>query len=745
VSRLSDPELLRQAEAVAAAGRPTDGYRLAFREAVQRSAGALWAFTNDDAFREAIAWQSPSILRTWMSRVRGARDVQSLHRPPYARLVASYAQRYTTKNDTIGYFGPVGWARWDRTCPDVKVATGPRLLRGGRSLYFEDWAIEAVASSLSQWPDLHPWHKPRPVASCHVDGTAVHRPYGSPVLLDADDAGLFLLCDGERNVREICRALDRDQASVIGRLLAWRDLDILHFDLVGPVEARPEITLRRKLAEVGEARPRDRALAVLTRLEEARDRLGAARGDPESVARRMAELDQVFTGLTGADAGRRAGQAYAGRTLVYEEARRDVDVVLGDRVLRHLSAPLAIVLDSASWLVRRAGEVLESRLREVFDSYRARTGSDSMPLPALLARATRFLHPQSGQGSPLSGVVDEFQQRWAQLIDVPSGARRHTTSATSIAGSAARLFPRSPAPWPGAAYICPDLMIAASSVRELAAGEFQMVLGEVHLANNTLQARPFVEQHDDPQSLVAAVESDYPRRRLYSVPTRKWPQVNSRSYPSALLPPSYVYWCLHDDTGGAAGPVLAAAAMTVHQQDDHLIVRAAGDDRVFPLTDVLDEQLSWAVVNLFEVLPRSGHQPRVTVDRLVIHRESWTVEPWELDWVRSRVALERFRLAQRWRQRHQLPLRVFYRTPGEIKPCFLDFSSPALVDCFSKNVRAGIRSAPGSPTTVVEMFPDLDQVWLPGPDGERYTSEFRLVCLNERVWSPSITASSASP
>jgi hypothetical protein len=180
--------------------------------------------------------------------------------------------------------------------------------------------------------------------------------------------------------------------------------------------------------------------------------------------------------------------------------------------------------------------------------------------------------------------------------------------------------------------------------------------------------------------------------------------------------------------------------MTVYEEGGTLVVRVAPDGRRFPLTDVLDEQLSWAVVNLFEPLPRSGHQPRVAIDQLVIHRESWTADTVELDWVRGAAPAERFRLAQRWRRRHQMPIRVFYRTPGEVKPCLLDFSSPALVDCFSSNVRAGMRSAPGSPVTLVEMLPDLNQLWLHGPDGQRYTSEFRLVCLNRQVRSGSSTA-----
>lgn len=729
---LADPAILREAEAAAECDPAPAGYRRAYGEAAARSARALQDVVDDPRFREAVAWQNPAIVRNWLAGLHHCPDQRKLRKSRYLGAVASYAQRYATKNDTIGFFGPVGWARWDESHPDFAAVAGPRLLRS-RSLYFEDWAIEALARSLSEQPDLRRWIKPRMVAGCYREGTTVHRPHAPAVALGAEAVPLFRLCTGERSVTQLCQLLGWDEPAVTGQLLAWQELSIMHFDFTGPVEARPEVTLRAKLAGIGEPPARSRALSALTRLEQARDALAAARGDPEGVARRAGELEQVFQELTGLDGHRRPGQTYAGRTLVYEDARRDVDVVLGRQLLESVSGPLSIVLDAAAWLINRAGAELERRLGELFDRYCERSGGHAMPLPTLLARATRLLYPRPGRDSPLAGVQQEFQRRWAQLLAVPAGARQHVVHAKLIAEQAAALFPALPAPWPGAVHICPDLMIAASSPRAVAAGECQFVLGEVHLANNTLQARPFVEHHDDPAALLAALACDYPRPRVYSVPTRRWPQVNSRTYPSALLPPSYVYWCLHDDSGGAAGPVLAAAAMSVHREGADLIVRAGPDGRRFPLTDVLDEQLSWAVVNLFAPLPGTGHQPRVAIDRLVIHRERWAVTLSDLQWTRSTVAAERFRLAQRWRRRQQLPARVFYRTPGETKPCYLDFASPALVECFSNSVRAAVRSARTEPVTVVEMLPDLDQAWLPGPDGQRYTSELRLVCRNRRL------------
>ena len=57
------------------------------------------------------------------------------------QTVASYLQRYCTKNDTIGFFGPVGWARLGSTGPTVAVEPGPALVEH-RATRIEQWAVD---------------------------------------------------------------------------------------------------------------------------------------------------------------------------------------------------------------------------------------------------------------------------------------------------------------------------------------------------------------------------------------------------------------------------------------------------------------------------------------------------------------------------------------------------------------------------------------------------------------------------
>src|ERR1700728_34263 len=76
-------------------------------EAVRRIASA-------PRFREALTWQNHPLLQTCIEPLLGhkTRKLSSKHRQ-HEELVASYLHRYCVKNDTIGFFGPVGWARLD--------------------------------------------------------------------------------------------------------------------------------------------------------------------------------------------------------------------------------------------------------------------------------------------------------------------------------------------------------------------------------------------------------------------------------------------------------------------------------------------------------------------------------------------------------------------------------------------------------------------------------------------------------
>jgi hypothetical protein len=105
-------------------------------------AAALKAVARNPRFREALAWQNRSVLgmladldHTSPGRRRRSED-----------MVASYWQRYCSKNDTIGFFGPLAWG---------SIATsGPALACTAcgapeeREVHLETWCLEALAEGI---------------------------------------------------------------------------------------------------------------------------------------------------------------------------------------------------------------------------------------------------------------------------------------------------------------------------------------------------------------------------------------------------------------------------------------------------------------------------------------------------------------------------------------------------------------------------------------------------------------------
>ncbi|MEV4196047.1 lantibiotic dehydratase, partial [Streptomyces toxytricini] len=123
----------------ALAGPEWDGFAEAFDAAAVRTSALLQEIAADPRFRAALAWQNPAVLRTgiapflaWTPTVRGRTSMPRQRE----ELVAHYWQRFCVKNDTIGFFGPVGWGRWDPAADGVRIDPGPGGLIAESRVYF---------------------------------------------------------------------------------------------------------------------------------------------------------------------------------------------------------------------------------------------------------------------------------------------------------------------------------------------------------------------------------------------------------------------------------------------------------------------------------------------------------------------------------------------------------------------------------------------------------------------------------
>jgi hypothetical protein len=327
---------------------------------------------------------------------------------------------------------------------------------------------------------------------------------------------------------------------------------------------------------------------------------------------------------------------------------------------------------------------------------------------------------------PVTGAVaSEFSARWATLFgldQVAPGTRRVNLTSDELAGPAAALFAAARPAWGGARIHSPDLQICADSVAALARGEFTVVLGELHAMWPTLDSALFTDRHPEPARLRAAVTADLGPQVVPSYAS--WcPQFSPRLAP---VQPDDYQLAFTPQAGADPARLLPAMTITVTEQDGKLIAMA-GDGRRWPLLAMFATPIAWSGGDLFKTLARpERHRPRITIDRLVVARESWRTTVAQA-WPTKSGGLPEYLAIRRLRRALGLPEKLFVKISTEVKPVYVDLTSPRYVSALATMLRAA-RQRAGDETEVVmtELLPGPDQAWLPGPGGQRYFSELRV-------------------
>jgi hypothetical protein len=459
---------------------------------------------------------------------------------------------------------------------------------------------------------------------------------------------------------------------------------------------------------------------VLDELETKRASVAAAAGDPQALETAFAALEETFTRLTGAASTRKEGQAYAGRTVVYEECRRAIDVDFGEAMIAKLGPPLSLVLESARWYTHE----LAAKYRSAFSALHARltavTGSAVLDYARFWQHVPALFPGPKAENSIVREVAETLRARWWAILAPSAGERHVQRTVESLRARVHEAFAAPGPGWPAARHHSPDIMIAARSVEDLARGQALFVLGELHTGMNTV-ANPFVvKEHRDPEALIAARERDLPVPGIAPV----WSKAKTRADYFSL---SRHDFDLENGATRSARPrrqVLATADLVVEDAGGSLIVRTRDGARCFDLIAFLEHHLIAESFGEFRIRSNEPHSPRVTIGDLVVCREQWRFEPGQLEFARRETTWERMAAAHTWRRTYALPRRVFAKTPEEVKPFYVDLESPVLLDLFAKAVRQA------SSVQLAEMLPDLDQSWLADAEQRRYTSELRLAAVD---------------
>lgn len=721
-------------------------YQAAFAAAEEHLDRELREVAQDERFREAVVWQNRHAaatgLESFLRRTAAEPGRLTARDRGHVQLLASYLQRYCTKNDTIGFFGPVGWGHLVDGDEVIAARPGEDLL-ATRRVYFEGWAIDAIADLLGEDPAMRPWLAPRRSPYLrYVDDTFV-APNGQTLQLGPVSKALVAACDGSRPagalIRELGAGLPPDKVEILWKLL--EDLKangLLRWGFQIPLSPTPERTLRELLLEIEEEPLRERALGLLDEVVGARDAVIRAVGNAKELERALNELEATFTRVTSRAATRGDGQIYAGRTLVYEDCRRDLELELGQPFLARLARPLSLVLASARWYSHFLATQHRAMMMQAYAELSLQHGPTVDFLAFSRVALPRLLNVQTN-----AEVERELQSRWERVLAIPEGQRRVEFRSEDLLPRAEKEFAAPHAGWQKARCHSPDMLISASSVEAIRQGDYQVVLGELHLAINTLDRWVFFVQHPDPESLRAAIESDLPEPSLIPLFAKVWnaaeassnlglsaPAVPSRMDVALRSSKDYYLDFSLDPHGFPASQVLPIGDLVVEPGENGLVVRPRDRRVEFDIIDFYQLVMLMQVLATFRIVPGGNYTPRVTIDHVVIARESWSFPASAMEFVQADTAGERFAAARRWAAQRGIPRFVFIKTPSEAKPFYLDFESPVLIEIFAKAVRAAATANPEAKISVSEMLPDHDQVWLPDAQGNRYTAELRMVAID---------------
>jgi hypothetical protein len=721
-------ELARLAAALAGCEEARVAAEQALTSGEREISSALQRVAGDPLFREACVWQNRSAIHTAIDRIRDGRSSNANQHRQHEQLVARYLQRYAAKNDTIGFFGPVVWGSFVTDANEARARPGNGLL-SSRTVYFEHWGLDSIARSFDNDFDRLVNLAPRRAPTIRIIGDELHHGQGSTPL-PPELAAILRACDGVRTAREVAahvlqaNAYEVSSEDEILELLAdLRENRLVYWGIELPAAtAFPERSLRAALQQIGAP------TEALDELEGARRVVAEAAGRPDALHQALDSVDEVFQRVTGKQANRRAGEMYAGRTLVYEDCRRAYDLKVGKPFLDRLGPALSIVLEGARWYTWEVGARFYEATERTLEALRTETGSEVIDFGRYFERIFPFVPQLASETDVANEVIVELGKRWASLLDLDLDARRVSLSSAALRPRAAEIF-AAPCPgWPIARYHSPDVMIAARSSDDLLAGRGLVVLGEMHTGRSTLTIPLFLKESDVANQVLHADRTDVTGHRVRQVLSK-----------SRAIRPDFGPTHERDfdvELGDTASQlprdrVLAVADLVVTRRANRTVVETRDGAHSFDAIVFFESFLQVGTQARWEILGPLPHTPRVQIDDVVIIRETWRFAPDALAAVIAAPrGLPQFVVVARWAKQRNLPRRVFVKIPEEVKPVYIDFASPILVEIFAKLARKATRM------TVSEMLPDCEELWLADATGKHYTAELRITAVDPESWRP---------
>lgn len=673
--------------------------RKVFGSHLERSRGALRKVMSRTDVQEALLLLSPAAYdaaRRYLDapatapRTTRTREIE--------RRLVSYLQRLCGKNETNSFFGSINYGTIDTSAEtSLRIERGPQRI-ADRHVLPAQWMVETLARTMSADESLRPHLRPRRTSG-RASGTlavAVHE-----------------RADGRRTVADIAAEIGTDPATVwtaVEELTRRRAVDagpIVPPDLADPLAWLISWTT----ALPSDCTARRVWLPILTGI--AQLLTAFAQADVRERRRLFDVIEERFTDVCGRPGRREGGKMYADRGLFFEECRGDMtDVVIGGRLARDLTERLEPVLH----LAQTHGMLRWRRdQRQATALWRHLAGDrDEVPVHTYLQALADA--PRHDEADELSA----FEESLRGLV-----AERSDGHVANLTGSD---LPRPALPdIPDTMHLTSlDVMLGATGEDAVAAGDYQLVIGEMH-------PQPLLWAFPTGHFLTGEQRASM-RRTLYDAiaaqPGAATAATIAHTRSSKVYPYPLPGHELELRPRLATADATPVTSVRIRRRGDgvswwapeHGWLRLYAplrrrEDRLDPVAPFAFPALTLPTIDLGE------HTPRIVVDGVILQRRRWKVPAAEFAQHHGRTADDFGHYLAAWRakERRGLPARIYVKVAHETKPVHVDFADVLLVELLDSMARAS------EVLVCTEALPDpRDQLWLSGPEG-RHCCEFRTI------------------
>jgi hypothetical protein len=709
----------RRATHRAALAVTTEACRDTVAHARQRERQALRRVMLDRRARAAAALTSRSLAEGFVRTLSCEAPVRVGPASLVERRALLFLQRLTAKPAMLADAGPCFWGTLD--CYQdaaLRLEVGDELVRT-RRVFFEHWAILAIARRVQADPELAAHCVVRLNPGCLLDGSTLFYPIGHRLRLEPHEAQVLRWCTegltlGE--IRRVIAARPEDERQELDKLLGNHlKSGVATYDIPVPTTHAPEQSLRGFLASLPDDRAgKRRWLAVLDEMTVLRDELERGGGE-----RRRSEhrLDELFREATGTPPTRNPGQLHGARFVTYEDCRRDIEITIGGPVCRDL-ADLEPALELSSWVVRTCADRYEQKLLAVHT--RLARNLNSVDFITFI-RETQWI---TDTPEVVTAIRRDLRRAWeAQLGERLADDRPVELVPGDFRGVLERLGPcDDDGPWlPAADCHALSILGAAASADGFAGGQYELILDKLYKGvpmSIHPAALPFCP---DPGEALAAFES-WSREPILQL-------VDSAAayHRSNLnLPIVGKLWEATIPNATSRSPsdrVIPCSELEVVQDRGHLYI-CSHDRRIqsgFFMVRWPFLQQKLLNIPVHPENPELDHTLRATMGRWVLAREQWRFDTEHMtrQWDRASPMIS----IAAWQAEHGIPDRVFVKVPGQLKSIALDLRSVLYGDLLRSLV------AKNDEIRVTEMVPAPERCWLEDRYGAGYVSELRFTVL----------------